>query len=220
MKTTTSLFATFLALACAACFGSESMEFPPGLAPLEESTAPEPAPVDGDATPEVVTTFKGDEGDYGFAHARGYIHAPITAVFAALQQPGTVVDRRRVNSFEVTPNVETGYDVSFRIHNVVNEVVTVEFDTTWRQGVAQGTAEAPEVVLGRALKTDGTAFIDLLEDSVVLTKVADDRTRVEIVRHRASIKGTEEDMNDAEVFVRDFYGSLREVAHGRPLPTY
>ena len=217
---TTNLAATLLALACAGCFGTESMEFPPGLAPIEESTAPEPAPVDGDTTPEVVTTTKGDQGEYGYGHARGYIHAPIKAVFEALKQPATVVDRRRVNSFDVMPDVETGYDVSFLIHNVVNEVVTVKFDTTWRQGVALGSADEPEVVLGRALKTDGTAFIDLLEDSVVLTKISDDRTKVELVRHRKSIKGTEEDMNDAEVFVRDFYGSLREAAHGRPLPTY
>jgi len=208
-----SLALAALVLAC----GGSPIVMPPGLAPLEEVTAPEPAPVGGDARPEAVSVVSGDGSDWDYAHARGYVHAPIAKVWEAMQAPGTVVDRRRVAEYTITPGVEAGYDVSFLVHNVVRDIVTVEFDTTWRQGVVQGTREAPEMVAGRAAKTAGTAYIDLLEDSIVLTRVDDEVTRVDHVRH---IKSATAGAEEAHLYLEDCFASLVAVSHGRPLPAW
>ncbi len=216
MNSDRHLRSTLLALVAVACGGSTTTEFPAGLTPFMNE-APEPAPVGGDTTPEALGTTIGDGGDFEYAHGRGYIHAPIAAVWEGMKNPATVIDRRRVAKYEVTRDVETGYDVSFRVHNTVNDIVTVEFDMTWRQGVVQGTVEEPEVVVARSAKTAGTAYIDRLEDSVVLTKISDDVTQYEHVREVDAATSTPEDI---ENFVKDLFASIVAVAHGRPLPTY
>lgn len=212
-----------LTLAVAACGGTPVVS-PPGLEPLEENLAPEPAPVGDDVTPEAVTTFTGQGAEFEFAHARGYVHAPLAKVYAAMQQAAVVVDRRHVGEFTVTPGVEPEFEVSFRVHNIVFDVVTVEFDTNWRQGVVGGTKEAPTQVAGRAAKVAGTAFIDRLEDSIVLTRVegglirsGGDVTRFEMVRH---IKSATAGSTEAEEYVRDVFANLVEASHDRALPSF
>lgn len=206
-----------MALALLACTSPAAPTFPAGLDPLEADTAPAPAAQGSDRTPEALETSVGDGDGFAYAHATGFIHAPLARVFDAFRSPPTVVDRRHVDRFDLTRDVEAGYDVSFRLHNTVHDIVTVEFDTTWREGVVQGSASAPDVVAGRAAKTAGTAYIDLLEDSVVLTRVDPAVTRVELVRH---IKSATAGSPEAEQYLRDLWGSLRAAGHGEPLPTY
>jgi hypothetical protein len=214
------LFTALLSLSvslAAGCGGSIKTDFPPGLTPLEDDTAPEPAPNGSDTTPEAYASIKGDRTDYEFAMLKGYIHAPIAKVYEGLKDPPTVVNRRNVSSYSVTWNVETGYDVSFRVHNVVNSIVTVEFDNTWREGVVGGTKNDPAVVAGRSSKTSGTAYITSMDVSVVLTKVSDSVTKVELVEH---INSATSSADTIEQYLGDFFDSLRAHAHGQPLPTY
>jgi hypothetical protein len=99
------------------------------------------------------------------------VHQPLAKTWAAFQDPEVVVDRRKVDAWRVTPNVEEGFDVSFRVHNTVNYILTVDFDITWRQSAIQGDRTAPEVVAVRFQKTYGTSFIELLSGSVIAREV-------------------------------------------------
>ena len=216
MKSLCASLAVALTLILTSC-GDAPSQFPPGLAPLAPDTAPEPTPVAGDKTPERLSTVSDSGGDYDEAFARGYIHAPIATVFAALQEPPTVIDRRNVDAFTITKNVEPGYEVSFRVHNVVHDIVTVTFDITWREGVVAGSKSAPQVVAARAAKTAGTSYISLLEVSVVLTAVSDSVTRVELVEQ---IQSATDSADTIEQYLKDLYASLLAKSHGHPLPTY
>lgn len=202
---------------CAACDGTVTPTFPPGLEPFVENQAPWPAAQGDDTTPEAVATELGFGDGYEFAHARGWIHAPIGAVWNAIQEPDTTVDRRRTTSWTVERNIDPAFAVSWRTSHVVEDVFTVTFDTEWRQALTAGAMDAPEAVAGRAAKVSGTSFIDLLEDSVVLTRVTDDVTAVELERHLQTASAGK---TEAELYVRDFFESMKERAHGRPLPVW
>jgi len=207
-----------LALAAAlmlGCFGNETTAFPEGLEPLEEATVELPDPVDGQPYPEELRTATGSLPMYGWVHARGYVHAPLADVFAAMRTPEACVDRNQVDRWTVTPDVEPEYDYSFRIHNEVDDIITVEFDITWRLGRVEGTEAAPTLVAGTWQKTWGTTFISLLRGSIVGRRVTDDVSEVEIVEHiRAATGG----VDPAEAYVRDLYANIVALSHGEPLP--
>lgn len=209
--------AVLVALGVASCGGDEATAFPPGLEPLETSTATRPAPASGQSCPEAVNIVTGDHGDYEFAHARGCVSAPVSSVWEALRDADVTVDRRRVTSWSTTRNVETQYPVSFRVHNIVRDVVTIEFDITWRAGVVEGTSDEPRVVAARYQKTYGSTFISLLAGSVVARPIDPTTTEVEIVRH---IKSTGSGAADAQMYLQDCFDSIVARVHGRPLPRY
>lgn len=200
------------------CKGNSTTSFPDGLEPLDAvNQAHDPAPVAGDAHPEVLQTATGDTDDYSWAHGRGYVHASLTDTWAAMRDPDTCVDRRSVDEWTHADTVDPKYRYAFSIHNVVHSVVTVEFDVTWREDVAEGTADAPAVVAARWQKVYGTNYITLMGGSVIARRVDDGTTELELVEHlNASGKGSD----TAETTMRDWFGSVVAKAHGRPLPTY
>ena len=199
------------------CFGNESTPFPPGLEPLEEVTVEPPAPVDGDMYPEMLRMESGDIGQYDWVQARGYIDAPIEDVYAALRMPEVVADHRAVSRHSVTLDTDPEYEHSFTLHNEVDEFITVEFDITWRLAAVEGTEEAPDTVAATWQKTYGTTFIDILRGSLLLHRVTDDVTEIEVAEHvRAASRGPEPLIS----YVNDLYQNLVEVSHGRPLPAY
>src|SRR4051794_22676908 len=108
-------FAVALSSLCA-CGHNVKTAFPAGIAPMEENTASDPKAEGSDQYPEEMVAVQDSTDNYDFVHARAYIHAPMAKVFAALQVPGVVTDRRKLETWTVTQNVETGYEVSFRVH--------------------------------------------------------------------------------------------------------
>lgn len=211
------LFATVLTAIVAGCFGNEPTAFPPGLEPLEEVTVSPPAPVDGDDYPEALELAKGEMGQYDWVQARGYVGAPIEVVYAAIRMPDVVVDHRAVARWSVELDTEPDYAHSFQMHNEVDDFITVEFDIAWRFGAVEGTEDAPDVVAATWQKVYGTTFIDILRGSLLLHRVTDDVTEIEVVEHvRAASRGTD----PIEAYVRDLFANTVEVSHGRPLPTY
>ena len=177
------------------CFSDVETPFPPGLEPLEEGMAPAPAPVDGDPYPETVTmvrAFAPYTPRTHAVHARGYVRAPVVDVWAALRDPDVGADRRTFREWSTTYDVEPEYDYSYVIHSVIENVIVVEYDVTWRHGVVLGTLEAPTLASARYQKTAGSAAIDALQGSVVLTEV--------------------------ERFPRDMSAELVIRAHGGELP--
>lgn len=206
-----------LLLLLAGCGRSGEVDFPARLAPLEDNTAPRPAPVDGDPYPEVLVVVSGGDADLWWAHARGFVQAPSGLVWEAARVPEVSVDRREVDEWTVTHDTVPEFDHSYTIHNVVRDVLTVEYDSTWVHELQKGTDEAPERVVAQWDKTDGTPFIDLLAGSMVLTPVAPGVTEVELVQHlRASLRDDE----TIASYLRDLYADLVATVHGDPLSTF
>jgi hypothetical protein len=132
-----------------------------------------------------------------------------------MREPGVVTDRRRVSEYTVTRNTEAQYPVSFRVHNVVHDIITLEFDVDWRLGLNE--AASPRVALGRYQKTNGTTFITLLAGSVQARQIEANVTELELVRR---IKSSGSGAVDAEQYLRDYYASLLARVRGQALPTY
>ncbi len=190
-------------LAC----GSKETVFPAGLEPLGPNAAV--FPVDASETLDLVV---GADDAFDWANGRGNINAPLADVWVALKQPDTMVDRRAVDTWEVTFDVEPEYDVSYVVQTRVVDLVTIEYDLTWRQGEID-----EDVVSARWQKTDGPSILELLEGSVVLTAVDDDVTSVEIVEHLNTPADENERLTS---FFTDLWASLVAASHGEPLPVY
>lgn len=207
-----------LVLFVAAC-GAPPVELPADLVPLDEvNEAPLPGPDGDDEYPEAFNTATGDEGDYHWAHGRGYVRRPMAQVWNALQDPEVTIDRRRVHEWEVTKDIHETRAASWRVKNTVHEYgFTVDFTTEWNLDFRGGTAESPEAVAGRAVKIAGTTFISLLEDSIVLRAVDDDVTLVELIRHSETFNTGEAENRQ---YIQDVYETLRERAWGRAFPVW
>jgi len=214
-RTIPLLLVAALPTAGSGCLGSSETEFPAGLEPLDEVGAPWPG---GDGEhPETLSTAHGSTDDYDWVHARGYVHAPLAEVYPALRVPEVNVNRRQVDEWSVTWDVEDGYDHSYALDLVVHDIITIEYRITWRHGLIEGTDDAPLLTAARYQKTDGTDVIRLKEGSVVATEVEDGLTGLELVERMDSLRS---DHDTIESYLRDMYADLLAVAHGEPLPTY
>jgi hypothetical protein len=190
---------------------------PPGLDPVGPNPCAYPVPVDGDAYPETFSQTSGATDAYSWSCGKGYIKMPITDVWRALQDPTTVADRRKVNVFTSTLDVETGYDVSFMIDNTVYDIITVEFQVTWRESHTEGTLEAPTAVAANYMKTYGSDVMKLLAGSIALKQIDDTTTGFECLEYIAAVMKADESVQS---YQPDLYNSVVAAAHGNPLPTY
>jgi hypothetical protein len=190
---------------------------PPGLDPVEANTAPDPAPTATDPHPEVLSVVSGDTDEFSFAQAKGFIHTTMAKYYDAIHDGAVVTDRRRVDSFTVTNNVETGYDVSFRLHDVINNIITIDFDVTWRAGVVDGTQADPKQVNMRGGKTAGSSLVEVLEESEEAHYIDDNTIEVGLIRHA---KGVSVSSKDVVQYVNDCYASIKAKVNGQPLPTW
>ena len=213
-----NLGAALLALLLAGCFGTEETMFPDGLEPLEENTLAPPMGTADDPFPEEYV-LEGTEGRrYDTLLGRGYIQAPLADVWAAYQNPAVGADRRTSPDWSSTPLEDPEYDASYVVHHVTTEIVTVEWDVTWRHGLVEGTAEAPELVAIRWQKTDGSTLISVIEGSLILRPAGDGSvTELELAYH-ASATGA--GLDSFTQYMRDVYDDAVAVTHGDPLPTY
>lgn len=192
----------------------EEVPFPSRLEPLEPNRADWPQPTS--ERPDVVS---GGDSDLWWAHSRGYVLAPPAAVWAALDDPEVVVDRREVDAWEVEEGVLPEFPRSWRIHHVVNDIVTVDFDLTWAFELHAGTEEAPERVVARWDKTDGTSFIDILTGTLTIEADPQDpgRTRLSAEEH---LKASLRDDETIAIYLRDLHAAIVAASHGAPLPAF
>jgi hypothetical protein len=198
-----------------ACQHDVATSFPPGLAPLEPDSAPPPDPAAGDAHPETINAIPGTDDTSNFVHATGYVHASVADVWAAMQDPGVVVDRHNVDSYTVDWNVEPGYDVSFQTTYTVHHVVTVSFAITWREGLVEGTKDAPTAVSVVYEKTFGSSYINLMKGSIELTAVDATTTKLEFAQR---MDATQTDQTTILVWTTGMFQSIVARVHGQPLP--
>jgi len=206
------LLAAWLAGACR----NREVAFPVGLEPLESNTAPWPQGSTSDPYPEELSMVAGED-DWLWAHARGYVKAPLTTVWEALRDLDVDVDRRRVDDYSWTWDVPQDYDYCYRIHVVVEDIVTVEWDLDWNHGAVNGTTEDPEAVGVRFFKSDGSSFIDMQIGSISAYKLEDDITAIELIEH-LDASMTEE--SDVTGYLQDLYTDVVAYSHGEPLPSY
>lgn len=197
----------------AACH-HEEVTFPHRLSPLEPNRAQWPDP-----TTEELDVVSGGDADLWWAHSRGYVQAPLADVWAALTDPDVVVDRREVDVWEVTDGPLPTFDRSWVVHHVVQDVITVDYDLTWAWELQEGTDDAPERIVARWDKTDGTTFIDILSGTLVLEPAADDPdvTGISAVDH---LKAALRDDRTIVQYLEDLHASIVAASHGDPLPTY
>jgi hypothetical protein len=203
---------------CAAlfgCYGNVTTVYPSGLTPLETNEVPDPS-APGDPHPEILNLRSGSLPDYDLVHARGFVKAPISTVWAAFQDPTVVVDRRAISSFTATVGVESGYDTSFRTHYVINRIVTVEFELTWRESAVAGSRAEPVQVAVGYQKTWGSTLVNLM-DGFILLSDEDDATEISFVQH---MKATTTGPSDIASWTHDMFASIVARVHGKPLPTY
>jgi hypothetical protein len=201
-------------LALVACQHDVTTSFPPGLEPIESDTAPAPAAAGGNQYPETLDLQQGNDGT-DFVHATGYVDAPIEDVWAAMKDPNVVADRHHVDSFTVDPNVEQGYDVSFRTDYTIHNVVTVQFDLTWREGVVGGTESAPTSVSVVYEKTQGSSFVNMMKGSIELTQVNATTTELQFAQ-RMDAQNT--DASNIAAWTNDLFASVVARVHAKPLP--
>ena len=198
------------------CQGTVVTEFPAGLEPLEDLVVEAPEGDGRDAFPETVNILSGETEDYYWGQAVGYVHAPISDVWAATQNPDVNVDRLRVDEWVTETDIETEFDVAYQIAHTVYDVLTVEWTVEWRHGAVSGSAEAPEAVGIRWQKVEGTTFITTLEGSIALFEVDEAVTEVQIIEHLSALQSSEEEIVN---YFSDMYAEIVSVARGDGLPS-
>jgi hypothetical protein len=198
-----------------ACTGDSIHTFPPGLEPLEANTAAYPAATAESMYPETFTIRAGDAGRYYFAHGSGYIHGSVEQVWDALKDPAVVADRFNTDEQTFMFGVEPEYELSYAIHYVVEDIVTVDWTETWRGDrlVPEEASDAWSTI--RYQKTQGTGFITLIEGSVTLFEVESQITGIEVIHHAEATATGEEEVFGA---INNTYLSARARVHGEPLP--
>lgn len=219
MKRLHLLIAVASSVGLSGCFGDSVTVFPPGLEPLEENTAMAPSTA-ANQFPEDITIITGERPTgLNFGHARGFIHAPIDKVWAALRETDVNADRRATDEWTRMEIVNTDPDIShtYIIETVVHDFITARYQVTWRHGVVEGDLDSPETVAVRWQKTFGLALIEVLEGSITLQKLDDELTEVSIIERLDAPATDEETISQ---FLRDLFDESVLFSKGLPLPTY
>ena len=208
-----------ICLAALACNQDVKTPFPEGLEPLEPNKASWPS---GSGYPEELSCRSGtaedaDVGEYTWVHCKTYVNRPIEDVFAAYKEPRVVTDRRAVDAVRFTWDVEPEYEVSYKVSNTVNDIITVEFDNVWRHGDVDGYEDEFTMAGSRWQKTFGSEVIELLRGSIVTTAVDDRNTGLEIVLHQRTLQEDEPFMME---YISDLHADIIAAANGKALPTY
>jgi hypothetical protein len=207
------LFAAF-AVGIVACASDVATEFPPGLEPIEDVGTVPPMGTSGDPHPETLALDKGQDDDSNWVHAAGYVHASVKDVYAALVTPDVIADRHNVTSYTTTMNVED-YEVSFRIHYKIDDIVTVEFDVTFREGRVTGTANAPTAVSVVYSKTFGSNLVKMMRGSIEVRAVDDHTSELRFAQRMVA---TQTNQDNIAKWTQGIFASVVAKVHGQPLP--
>ena len=205
-------------LALAGCQHDVITPFPTGLEPLETCSPGLPAARSDGTVPEDFNSASGQGDAWIWAHLCGYVHGDVDMTWQALQDADVITDRRKVSQWDVTAwGDEPDYDVSFTVHDWVEDIITVEYDLSWREGIWLEQDGVPRSVAIRWQKTEGTSFISLLEGSILVQTVDDGVVSVQVVEH---LDAPQYQPDAVETYEQDLYASVVAWVHGDPLPVY
>ncbi len=193
------------------CGAGTPAYFPPGLEMLEEVTV--------DCPSSGLSVASGEKDEYAWTHGCGVVAAPVEDVYAALQDTKVAVDQRSVVEWERTDDVEPDYDASFALWNVVEDIITVEFETTWRFGLLEQDEdlELPTEAAARYQMTVEPSVISLMRGSVRAVDQGDGTTHVEIIDHVKAMQGG---TDITSLKVQDLYDDVVAHTNGEPIPDH
>ena len=196
-----------------ACNTETKLEFPEGLAPLQEMQVELPIGSSTEPYPQEINLISETTEEYTWVQARGYLHQDLLSGWTKIRDPEVYVDINEVTTYTVDEVSSDLYDYVFVVHNEVEDIITVNFDTEWRHGALSGDISDPQGVAIRWQKTEGTNHISLLEGSLQFFPVEDDAgetveniIEVQFVYHLAATLEQEE---SAVQFVTDVYERWR-----------
>ncbi|HWU90618.1 MAG TPA: hypothetical protein VN253_25305 [Kofleriaceae bacterium] len=203
--------AASLALA-AGCQDSVTTPFPPGLEPFSDNDVPGDLP--GDRA-EVLHTSSSSSGMIR-VYGRGFVLAPPSVLWRVAQVPEGMAARCNTTRQMYTLSNEPEHELSFLVHYVVDDILTVEWDDQWRGDVIEVADDAPRLAMIKHQKVEGSDFIDLSEGSIQL-RATDDPEVSELwfVEHLHAISGSASDVTGG---MQDNYDALVALAHDRPIP--
>lgn len=200
------------AVLLAACQDDISTPFPPGLEPFADDA--ENQALDGTVV-EVLSVGSTDEPII-MAYGRGFLFAPPAEVYAAAHDPEVMLAVCSTTSHSIDNNNDPAYDLSYLVHYFVDDILNVEWDDQWRGDVVTGTLDAPELVMMKHQKIQGSDFISLSEGTVQLLATDDPAiTEVRFVEHLDAIMASEADVIDG---MQSNYDRMLATVHGNPLP--
>jgi hypothetical protein len=199
-------------LLLAGCQDSVATPFPPGLEPFTDDA--EAAELIHDGSEQLVT--RAVDSDIMRAYGRGFIHAAPAVLWAAAQDPLVMIATCHTTSNVITPDNQPEYPYSFLVHYFVDDIVNVEWDDQWRGAVIAGSDDAPELVMIKHQKIQGSDFIALSEGTVQLHATEDPEiTELRFVEHLDAVSGSTDDVTQQ---MQHNYAALRATAHGLPIP--
>ena len=111
---------------------------------------------------------------------------------------------------------DAGYEYSFLVHYVVDNILTVEWDDQWRYGVIDGTVDEPTFGMIKHQKVQGSSFIHLSEGTIQVLATDDpDVTKLAFVEHLDAVSGGDGDVIKG---MQHNYDAMVAVAHANPIP--
>ncbi len=193
------------------CQDDVTSVFPDGLEPLEDNTAP--ALQSGGTVEGLLTS--GTDGDPKVLHGRGLVLAPPGVVWAATKDPEHLAARCATDRHSAEVGVEPQYEVSWKLHYEVDEIITVAWDELWRFGTIDGTPDAPTLAIIRYQKVFGSDFISLIEGSIQIRAADGGHTELQFIEHLSAVRGSLAEMRGS---MTQRYLTLVALAHGQPRP--
>ncbi len=181
---------------------------PEGLTELEPNQA--------SAGPIGSLQFAQGEDDYLWLHGRAEVAGNAAVVWAGLQSAERVVATCSLNRYKITPIVDERYDFSFTTDNEVDNILTVDWQETWRFGTLRDdlTGSARRI---RYQKTEGSSFISLIEGEIDLTTEVDSGVmEIRLIEHLKAIGGGIADMKQS---MQRRFDIMVALAQGAPLPS-
>jgi hypothetical protein len=201
----------WVCLVLAGCGRSDGIDFPQTLSLLEPLAVPELG-----ADEQLAFVSGKTDGRY-WAHARAVVDGTIDEVYDALGDPDVLVDRRQIDTWEVSHDTVPRFDRSLTLHQTVHDVVTVHYDTTWVFEVQAVGLRGTERFAAQWDKTDGTPFIDLLAGSMVVQEDAMGRTELQLVTW---MEATLRDEATLVSYLTDLHTDVVAAVGDEPLPAY
>ena len=189
-------------------------DFPDGLEALEDNTAEWPAD-----QAEEVSYVVGEADEHHFAHAKAYIHADIAEVYPCLREEMVNVDRREIESWSVTEDVEADYEYSYTIWNQTYPTfgVQVEYTDTYRHGSTLADDGSVALVVSTWKMTEGNDYMYLKENSIVTEIAGEGITSLDMVGHlSAALRDGE---TTAQYFL-DVHADLIACVSGADYPVF
>lgn len=186
------------------------------VAPLEPCTAAFPAPLAGDLTPQTLGLVAEGRTDGHFrAQGKGYVHAPLSAVWAALHDPSVSQLRIQRVQGRLLPAPGGSQPLRFRFAYRVHVLFAdVRWEVAYAGGPLAGSIDhldAPGAAIGvRWDKSAGTAHIRVLSGSLVAREVAPEVTAIELV---AWLDADRAGQREATELVGDWFSHLVDRVH-------